>query len=57
MEGYRHLNVLISGKTYDALKEASYELRKPVSEIVRQGVARILRNPSCQCEDTKNADN
>lgn len=54
MEGYRHLNVLISGKTYNALKEASYKLHKPVSEIVRQGINRIL-NPSSKGEDTKNA--
>ena len=54
METYRHLNVLISGKTYDALREAGYKLNKPVSEIVRHGIDRVLKNPSCKCEGAKN---
>ena len=57
MEGYRHLNVLVSGKTYDALREAGYKFHKPVSEIVRQGIDRILKNPACKCEGAKNAGN
>lgn len=57
MEGYRHLNVLVSGKTYDALRKAGYKFHKPVSEIVRQGIDRILKNPSCKCEGAKNAGN
>lgn len=57
MEGYRHLNILISGKTYNALKETSYKQSKPVSEIVREGISRILKNPLCKCGDGKNASN
>jgi len=56
MEGYRHLNVLVSGKTYDALREAGYKSHKPVSEIVRNGIDRVLKNPSCKCEGAKNGD-
>jgi len=57
MEGYRHLNVLVSGKTYDALREAGYKFHKPVSEIVRQGIDLVLKNPLKKCEDAKNAGN
>lgn len=42
MEGYRHLNVLVSGKTHNVLKKVSYKLHKHVSEIVRQGINLVL---------------
>lgn len=57
MEGYRHLNVLVSCKTYDALREAGYKFHKPVSELVREGIQLVLENQPCKCGSTKKADN
>ncbi|KXK30056.1 MAG: hypothetical protein UZ01_01529 [Candidatus Brocadia sinica] len=51
MEGYRHLNILISGKTYNALKETSYKLGKPISEIVRNGITLVLKSKDCKCSE------
>ncbi|OHB98120.1 MAG: hypothetical protein A2W74_03815 [Planctomycetes bacterium RIFCSPLOWO2_12_38_17] len=58
MDGYRHLNVLVSGKTYDALREAGYKSHKPVSELVRTGIQLVLKNQlknqSCKGEGKSN---
>jgi hypothetical protein len=43
MKTYRHLNLLITGQAYNALKETSYNLNKPISEIVRQGIEHVLK--------------
>ncbi len=57
MGTYKHLNLLVNGKTYNALKEASYKLGKPVSEIVREGIELILKKKGCNFTNDKEGKN
>ena len=43
-EGYKHLNLLISIKTYWQLIRLSIKSRKPVAEIVREGIEFVLEH-------------
>lgn len=55
MEAYRHVNVLVSERIYDSLREASFRQKKSISEIVRQGIKNILN--TCECKKKADADN
>lgn len=55
MEAYRHVNVLVSERIYDSLREASFRQKRSISEIVRQGIKNILN--TCECKKNADADN
>lgn len=44
MEAYRHVNVLVGERIYNALREASFRQKKSISEIVRQGIEYVLKS-------------
>ncbi len=52
-QAHRFFNLLIPFKTYEELKEISAKTERPIAEIVRHGIDRVLKNPSCKCEGVK----
>lgn len=55
MEAYRHVNVLVSERIYDSLRESSFKQKKSISAIVRKGIDLVLKNKTCKhSEDVKN---
>ncbi|GIK12021.1 hypothetical protein FBQ80_17990 [Candidatus Brocadia sp. AMX2] len=47
MKTYRHLNFLIDGNTYDALRRQSRKLDMSISRIAREAIASFLENGRC----------
>jgi predicted DNA-binding protein len=54
MKPIKFFNFMLPYETYQELKRLSIESEKSIAEIVRHGINRILKNPSCKCEDVKN---
>ncbi len=53
MRPSKFFNFVLPYETYQELKQISIESEKPIAEIVREGISRILKNPLCKCEDAK----
>ena len=54
MKPVKFFNFAMPYETYQELKQISIESEKPIAEIVRHGIDRVLKNPSCKCEGAKN---
>jgi len=54
MRPIKFFNFALPFETYQELKQISIESEKPIAEIVRQGINRILKNPTCKCSGEKN---
>lgn len=50
MEAYRHVNVLVGERIYDALREASFRQKKSISEITREGIRIVLTGGCKNCK-------
>ena len=50
-------SILLEDEMHDALKRKSFETKEHISTLVRKGIRVVLENPSCKCEDAKNAGN
>ncbi len=44
LNSYRQVNVLVTIETYRQLKDLSYELKLPMSVIMRSGIKHVLKN-------------
>ncbi len=53
MRPVKFFNFVMPYEVYQELKTISIKRETPIAEIVREGINRILKNPSCKCE-TKN---